>query len=278
MKKEDFDSRLSRVKGKINGLDKRPAPNHVLSMVLLLVVGVGAGLFLLYGAQYTGFVVFAEDEITNTDEMFFVKDSKVMELSIPGSAQSLLLSGEVFGEGKVEVYLLNGGEKKLVYYFEGYAKEGQEFKDMCYDTCHTSVSEGAKLEFRLIGTSVRIDNIKFVASKIIDFELEPDEVVLKYADEKAPTIPVKLVNNRKQEFDVYLYIEGPLSDAFSWQGSLVHMSPQDLEKEILVRVRLPEGLVAGDYVHTLSARYVPPSDREFVGSSPVDEIKIIVRN
>ena len=278
MTKRDFNSRLNLVNKKIDRVDKDDRKHTLRYFMIIVVLGSLFGVGLYFGTD-TGNVVFSEDVIYNTDQEFFVVTSKSMELRPPlNSTKTFMISGEVFGSGKAEVYLMTETRNYLVYYFEGNAAEGKGFENMCIETCNVDASSGGRLLFKLDGVTMRVDNLKYVNSQLMEFELEPEEMVIDYKLSSASAFDVTLTNPKQRDFDVLLYLDGPLSEFFSWQGSLIHMSPDDVSKEINVKVRLPSGLAAGEYPHKITARYVPPGDKEFIGSAPVDEMIVVVKN
>ncbi|HII72198.1 TPA: hypothetical protein HA265_05580 [Candidatus Woesearchaeota archaeon] len=273
MKKDKFYTKLKHVNEKIEGVDKRDRPHGYAILIVILGVVVSSLLFL--GVKDTGYVVFSEDTTQNTAQSFFVQETGTVTVRPPiESPKSLWLTGEVFGKGKAEVYLVTAERMYLVYYFEGDATQGKEFENMCVETCFSDkVKEGSKMYFKLEGTSIRVDNIRYISPRLIEFSLEPKELTIS----ESTFVDVKLTNRQHRDFDVFLYVDGPLSDSFSWQGSVVHMSAEDEEKVIPVRVVVPEGLQAGEYPNKITARYVPPGDKEFVGSAPVDEMIVTVK-
>ena len=91
-------------------------------------------------------------------------------------------------------------------------------------------------------------------------------------------IELKLTNKQMTDYSVLLYIDGPLSGSFSWQGSLIHMTPDQPEKIIPIAVKLPSNLPKGEYAHKVTARYIPPDTYDFIGESPVAESFITIIN
>ncbi len=282
MKKEPdkFNEKLKGIKEKINDLDK-PAPKYHyghLTVILIAAISIAGVMLAITGTSYTGNVVFSEDTTTNTGTSFIARNMQIKELEPPKNAQAVMLSGTVKGTGKAEVYLISGGEKKLAYYFEGNAGEGEEFRDACYGTCYTKMEPNATLLFKIKGVTLRIDNIKYTASRLIGFEMEPKEVDIDYKKEPVKTFDIKVTNPEHKEFNLFLYIDGPLADSFSWQGSIIKMTAEKEEETVHVEVRLPDNLAPGEYVQKITARYMPPSYKVFRGSTPTEEMIVKVKN
>ncbi len=251
--------------------------------LLTLLVGLAlVGSLVCFGPSFTGFVTFSES-VTRTDrDSFSVSEPGTVRVSTGlDDINSLLISGKVYGKGKAAVFVVSPERKHLAYYFEGDAGDGEGFMDMCYDTCHLDseyVDGEVELEFQLQGTRMDIERIRYVYGRLIDFSLEPLVVRIDYEEEPAKVFDLRLTNRELADYSVLLYIDGPLSDSFSWQGSLVHMTPEEPERIIPVTVRLPSNLPEGEYVHKVTARYVPPDTHDFVGESPVAETFVTVHN
>jgi hypothetical protein len=108
----------------------------------------------------------------------------------------------------------------------------------------------------------------------------PAETVIDYDTERTKTIELKLTNRLNQDIDVTLKTKGPLTEYFSWEGSMIRMHANETEKKILINIRLPSNLGAGEYEHKITARYVPTeSPYKFTGTTPAAEayIKIVNR-
>jgi hypothetical protein len=236
---------------------------------------------LLYiGVETTGFVTFSESVSSSEQESFSVFSSKEVQISTDlDNINSMMLSGTVYGEGKAAVFLVTPEKNYLAYYFEGDATRGVNFTNMCYDTCHLeNLGQDNTLLFDLEGMRVDIDKITYLYSRLIDFDLEPRTIEIDYNKEPAKVIDIRLTNRELADYTVLLYIDGPLSSSFSWQGSLIHMTPEESEKTVPITVKLPSNLPKGEYTHKITARYVPPGTYDFVGESPVAESFVVVVN
>ena len=256
-------------------------PKSYAPHFLLFVLAASCLSILFYfGPEITGFVTFSESVVKVDSGMISIQSSGPVSISTDlENINSMMLSGTVYGSGTAAVFVMGPTRNYLAYYFEGDAKEGVSFNDMCYDTCHLeSLNSENTLLFELDGTSIDIDNIKYTYSRIIDFDLEPRSIVMDYSKEKVKLIELVLTNNQLTDYSVILYIDGPLSNSFSWQGSLIHMTSEEPLKIIPVTVNLPNNLPEGTYTHKITARYVPPDTYDFVGESPVAETFITIEN
>lgn len=274
-KKRSFES----TEQLINAVPERKKVKvRLSSLIIISATLIFVGLLVYLGPATTGFATFSESVVNTDNTTLSVALSGTRAISTGlDSINALLLSGTVHGSGKAAVFLVLGDRKFLAYYFEGDARNGVNFIDMCSDTCHIQkLAKENTLLFELEGTSIDIDRIKYINSRIIDFELEPKEMTIDYNKEPAKIINLKLRNSELADYSVLLYIDGPLSSSFAWQGSLVHMAQDEPEKEISITVRLPTHLPPGEYVHKITARYVPPGEYEFVGESPVSEAFVTV--
>ncbi|MBN1544571.1 hypothetical protein JW898_03865 [Candidatus Woesearchaeota archaeon] len=275
---------LKRINRKIDSISGSAGGSGVSTfagyfLVFAMAVACVAALFYL-GPDATGFVTFSESVVSAEPGSFAVFEPGEVRIKTDlDSINSLMLSGTVYGDGKAAVFLKGKDRKYLAYYFEGDASEGIAFSDMCYDTCHVGGLGGDNtLIFELDNTWINISGIKYVYGRIIDFELEPLVVPIDYSSEPARVIELKLTNRQHADYTVLLYLDGPLSSSFSWQGSLVHMTPDVPEKIIPITMNLPGNLPKGSYAHKVTARYVPPDTYDFVGESPVAETFITVYN
>jgi len=283
MKEKKIHAELKRINGNIDSISGSLAGKDQIaygSYVLLLLICILCVSVLYFGTEITGFVTFSESVVKNDNDSISVVSSGVVPIETDlENINSMMLSGTVSGNGKAAVFLVGEGRNYLAYYFEGDASEGVKFSDMCYDTCHIEgISNSNRLLFELEGTTVSIDKIKYMYSRIIDFELEPIRTEIDYNEEKAKVIDIRLTNKENTDYTVLLYVDGPLSSSFSWQGSLVHMTPDVSEKIIPVTVKLPSNLPKGTFVNKISARYVPPDTYDFVGESPVAESFVVINN
>ncbi|MFC1741855.1 hypothetical protein ACFL3V_04940 [Nanoarchaeota archaeon] len=244
-----------------------------LMAIFLFIIGY-------HGPEFTGFVTFSESVVSNDNQDLQVTATGTRTITTDlNNINSIMLSGTVYGNGKAAVYVQKPDRRYLAYYFEGNAAQGTTFKDMCYDTCHMeNLEKDTTLLFELDNTRIDIENIKYLYSRIIDFDLEPRTVTIQYNNNPASIVNLKLTNNEQSDYTVLLYIDGPLSSSFSWQGSLIHMEKDIPEKTIPITVKLPSNLPKGEYTHKVTARYVPPGTYEFIGESPVAETFITVYN
>ncbi|MFH1668906.1 MAG: hypothetical protein ABIA62_03185 [Candidatus Woesearchaeota archaeon] len=249
-----------------------------LILVTIAITCISSAIYL--GPSITGLVTFSES-VVMTDSKNIIMDSPgTLDLKTDLDAiNSVLLSGTVYGKGKAAVFLVGPEKDYLVYYFEGDAKTGYTFEDMCYGSCHVEGLDGNNtLRFELEGTRIDIDRIKYMYNKIIDFDLEPRSITIDYDQEPAKIINLRLTNNEHTDYTVLLYIDGPLSSSFSWQGSLIHMTADTSDRALPITIKLPSNLAAGEYVHKITARYVPPGTYDFVGESPVAETFVTIKN
>ena len=259
-----------------HGQTKKVAVYSLALVVFSAVVFFGVYL----GASITGLVTFSEFVVSSEQVHFVVNASGTLQL-IPGIDQvdALMLSGSVSGAGRVAVFLVLPEGRKLVYFFEGDAGSGRVFSDVCFESCYLSgVPDELILSVELDGVQLVIDGVTYLHSRLIDMVLEPEEVVIDYNKEKARVIDLVLKNSRKENFSVVLMLDGPLAQYFTWQGSVIRMSADDSEKVVPVAVKLPSGLPKGEYVHKVTARYVPPDAYEFSGAAPVAEVFVTVLN
>jgi hypothetical protein len=283
MEEKSLNDRLKDINARIDSVSLAP-DEHRLSnhgyLFLFVFLGIVFSAALYFGASATGFVTFSESVSKSEDSSFSVLHSRQVGIETDiDSINSLLLSGTVYGDGKAAVFLVRPERKYLAYYFEGDATQGVNFTNMCYDTCHIDgLGKDNVLEFQLEGTRIDISKVTYLFSRIIDFELEPRAISIDYNKEPAKIIELRLTNPELTDFTVLLYVDGPLSSSFSWQGSLIRMTPQDTEKIIPVAVKLPSNLAKGTYTNKITARYVPPGDYDFVGESPVAESFITILN
>jgi hypothetical protein len=274
---EKINRRIDSISGSLKGSSSKAFFVYVLVVVVCLLCI--AGLFYLSG-EITGFVTFSESVAKTEAGGFYVDKPDTVRITTDlNSINAIMLSGKVYGEGKAAVFLVRPERKYLAYYFEGDAGGGVEFKDMCYDTCHVEgLGRENVLEFQLKGTTIGISNVTYLYSRVIDFTLEPLTTGIDYSKEKAAIIELKLTNNQRTEYTVLLYVDGPLSSSFSWQGSLIHLAPDEPEKTIPITIKLPSNLPRGTYTNKITARYVPPDTYDFVGESPVAESFVTVYN
>jgi hypothetical protein len=248
----------------------------------LIFVIAAIGIYALFhlSPEVTGMITFSESFIETEAGGFSVLESGTVKINTDlDDINSIMLSGAVYGKGKAAVFLVKQDKKHLAYYFEGDAGKGLNFSDMCYDTCHMDgLSKENTLLFELEGTRIDINQIKYTYNRIIDFDLEPRSLEIDYRQEPVKVIDLTLTNKELTDYTVLLYIDGPLSDSFSWQGSLVHMTAEEPEKIISITMILPDNLPKGTYTHQMTARYVPPDTHDFVGESPVAESFITIHN
>lgn len=274
---EKINKRIDCISGSLKGNNSKA----YFAYIFLFVIAAAciAGLFY-FRSDITGFVTFSESVVKTEAGGFSATQPGTVKITTDiDNINTIMLSGKVYGKGKAAVFLVKPDRKYLAYYFEGDASDGVEFKDMCYDTCHIEgLGKENELEFQLQGTTIDISSVKYLYSRIIDFELEPLVTQIDYAKEKATIVEVKLTNSQKTDYTVLLYVDGPLSSSFSWQGSLVHMTPEEPEKTIPITIKLPNNLPKGTYTNKITARYVPPDTYDFVGESPVAESFMTVNN
>jgi hypothetical protein len=273
---EAINKRIDSISGSLKG-DSSKAFSHLLA--LALVVFCLAGIIYITG-DITGFVTFSESVAKTQGESFSVTGPQTVTVSTDlDSINAIMLSGKVYGNGKAAVFLVKPERKYLAYYFEGDAEGGVEFRDMCYDTCHVEgLGKDNVLEFQLQGTTMDISSIKYLYSRIIDFTLEPLTTEIDYEKERASVLELKLTNSQQTDYTVLLYVDGPLSSSFSWQGSLIHMAADEPEKLIPITIKLPSNLPRGTYTNRITARYVPPDTYDFIGESPVAESFVTIVN
>ncbi len=283
MTEKAISSELSKINKRIDSLSDAVSvrkKSYSGYMILVLAVAVFLGAAFLLGPGITGFVTFSESVFKTESGSFTVGSDDIVSISTDlEDINSVMLSGVVYGKGKASVFIEGTDKDYLAYYFEGDAKEGFNFTDMCYDTCHIDgLGNRNRLKFYLDGTRMRIDGIKYLYSKIIDFSLEPARTEIMYETDPAKVIDITLTNKELKDFTVLLYVEGPLSSSFGWQGSLIHMTQDVPKKTVSIAVKLPSNLAKGSYVHRVVARYVPPGEYEFVGESPIAESYVVVVN
>jgi len=283
MNKENLDEinkTISQLQEELQGKKKPEKSSKAGIIIISTFLLISIGFLVYFGAQTTGFVTFSESIMKTEAGSIAADTSKTVAISTDlDNINSVMLSGQVTGNGKAAVYLVRPEKKYLAYYFEGDATGGVNFTDMCYDTCHIEgLGQKNTLEFELTGTTIEINKISYIYGKIIDFELSPVSTEVDYTNEPAKIVELHLTNKEAADYTVLLYVDGPLSSSFSWQGSLVHMTANETEKVIPVTIKLPSNLPKGTYVHKITARYVPPGSYEFVGESPVAESFITVNN
>jgi len=272
---KDMEKRFERIHKKIEEIDNHKTSHKSGNTIVFVIMGILLASMLVFAGGITGWVTFSEDTIKNNPENFVVEQTRTVIVdAIPGS-NALLISGEVRGEGKASVFLLVGDKKYLVYHYEG--KNGEKFTDACYGSCSVEKFDKAKLLFELEGTKVVVTNIKYVAPRLIGFDLSPKKLIIDYKKTPAMTFDVTVKNEYEKDFDVILFVDGPLSDSFSWTGSLVHFNGEK-QKTVRVNVVLPDRLDKGEYANKITARYIPPDGRNFVGSSPKEEMIVLVKN
>ncbi|MBU2560755.1 MAG: hypothetical protein KKD17_00505 [Nanoarchaeota archaeon] len=272
-----INKRIDSISGSAASGGRSTFPGYFLAFAL--AVACVAALFYL-GSDITGFVTFSESVVRTETDSFAVFEPGTVNIKTDlENINSIMLSGTVYGNGKAAVFLQGPERRYLAYYFEGDATEGVAFDDMCYDTCHVEgLGSENTLVFELDNLWIDVSRVKYVYGRIIDFELEPLVVPIDYTKEPARVIELKLTNRQLADYTVLLYLDGPLSSSFSWQGSLVHMAPDTPEKIIPITMKLPSNLPKGTYTHKVTARYVPPGTYDFVGESPVAESFITVYN
>lgn len=255
--------------------------NKKIAVAALVVIVLGISAFLFFfGPETIGFATFSETTSSTYEEDFTVTGSGTVSIATDlQDINALLLSGTVYGSGTAAVYLKKGDRKILAYYFEGNAEGGKEFTDMCYGTCHVEdMDRKNELIFELDGTVMHVDRIKYLYSKIIDFDLTPKETTINFKEEKARIVNLVLTNDQLVDYKVLLYIEGPLTDYFSYPGSVIEVSSAEQEKTIPITVKLPADLPEGTYDHRVTVRYIPPSEFDFVGETPSETAMITVIN
>jgi len=248
--------------------------------ILIALSAICLSVLFWFGPEMTGMVTFSESVTSVESGSFYMTESGIINVNTDlDNINSIMLSGIVRGKGKAAVFVVGPDRDHLAYYFEGDASSGESFKDMCYESCHMDgLSRSNTLKFELDGTSIYIDRVKYLYSRIIDFDLEPRSFEIDYKTHPASVIDLKLTNTELTDYTVLLYLDGPLSDSFSWQGSLIHMTADQPEKIIPITVKLPSNLEPGIYTHKITARYVPPGTHDFVGESPTAESFITVNN
>lgn len=284
MKPKNHSEELQDINKKIALLSNSSAASKHKTYALyafFFVILAGCISTLIYlGPEITGFVTFSESFSRAESDSFSVARSKSVNIKTKlDNINSVMLSGTIYGSGSAAVYVVKPDRKYLAYYFEGDAGGGVKFSDMCYDTCHIEgLGKENTLLFEIDSTKIDIDKIRYVYSRLIDFNLDPMRNIIDYKTEQAKIIDLKLTNSQLAEFSVLLYVEGPLSNSFSWQGSLIHLAQNESEKIIPITVKLPSNLQKGIYTQKLSARYIPPGSSPFVGESPVAESFITVYN
>jgi hypothetical protein len=256
---------------------KSKLPEYTFYTLLAAVVLFMA---LYFGPQIIGMVTFTESVITTEDVGLEVeKNSRIALEPTAENIDALMLSGTVYGSGRATVFLETSQGRELVYYFEGDAGEGQTFTNMCFDTCHIKgLPDDAILSVRLDNTRLQIDKATYMSSKLVDMTLLPKNTVIDYKKERAKTVELTLTNTQKADYSMILLIDGPLTDSFSWEGSLIKMRANETEKKIPITIKLPSNLQPGTYEHKITARYVPPDGQQFTGTAPVDEAYITITN
>jgi hypothetical protein len=249
-----------------------------LILLVLALTCISALAFM--SPSFIGYVTFSESVVSAEPETISMASSGKVQIKTDlDNINSIMLSGKLFGIGTAAVFLEKDGKDYLAYYFKGDASDTITFTNMCYDTCHIEdLPKLNTLRFELDNMMIDINNIKYTYSRIIDFELQPRTIEINYKTDPAKIITLTLTNNELTDYKVLLYIDGPLSSSFSWQGSLVHMTKDMPEKNISMTVKLPSNLPEGEYPHKVTARYIPPDTYDFIGESPVAESFITVVN
>jgi len=281
---KEIRAELSIINQRIHSVEQpvshKTTKAYIGYFLLFAIAVFCTSLLIHFGPAMTGFVTFSESVIKAEDAGFSVSESGSVSISTDLSdINSIMLSGTVYGNGKAAVFVLGPTRNYLAYYFEGDAGSGTEFSDMCYDTCHLEgIGSENTLVFELDNMRIDIDKVRYSYDRLIDFDLQPRTISIDYAKEPAKVIELTLTNSQLTDYSVLLYIDGPLSSSFSWQGSLIHMTPDQPEKTIPITVKLPSNLEKGTYTNKITARYVPPGTYDFVGESPVAETFVTVYN
>lgn len=279
---EDIRAELKLINHRIRSVDQPVTHSRTKAYIgyfLVIAVAVfGISILAHFGPSITGFVTFSETVERAEDAGFSVSESGSVRVSTDlERVNAMMLSGRVYGDGKAAVFVQGPERNHLAYYFEGDAGDGVEFSDMCYDTCHVEGLGGENtLVFELDNTRIDIDSIRYSYNRIIDFDLQPRKIGIDYSEGRASVIELTLTNRELTDYSVLLYIDGPLSSSFSWQGSLIHMTPEQPRKVIPITVKLPSNLREGEYTHRITARYVPPDTYDFAGEAPVAETFVTV--
>jgi hypothetical protein len=258
----------------------RHTKHFAFPLVLMALAITFVSVLFIFGPVITGFVSFTEKDTKVVSEGFSVDTTGSVILSTGlDDISSMLLSGTVRGKGKAAVFLLDPGSPYLAYYFEGDAGSGIRFDDMCYDTCHLAgVGNDLELWFELDGMTIDIDKVSYEYTKTVDFDLQPRKVGIQYGEGAEQDINMQIRNKDPVEYRILIEIEGPLSDFFSWQASMVHVSDDDAVKPVPVRLSLPANLPKGEYIHKVTARFIHPDTNYFHSELPVAESFITVYN
>lgn len=283
MANNDTDKQLNEINKELGKLSEKSSSKRYGIYSFALTLGILITFAAVYfGASITGFVTFSETVVSseNISSTFDTSQRLTLRPNIE-NIDALLLSGEVRGAGRAAVFMSGDDERKrLVYFFEGDAEEGESFSNICHDTCHfTDSPEELPLSIEITGNiQLRLDSATYMHSNMIEFNIEPQQTTMDYTQEKTKVINLYLTNEQNKDYSVILFLDGPLSNYFSWQGSMIKMHADEKTKIIPITVRLPSNLPTGTFDHKVTARYIPPDDYEFSGAAPVAEAIIRIDN
>lgn len=284
-----FNKRIEKLEKEILQVDSRKRFNkHKLkqqasyAFFFILIAMTLVGLYF-GGVGITGHAIFGESFVENNnfnDSGLFVEESgtRVLETNLT-NINSVTISGTIYGDGKAGIYLEKDGKKKLVYYFAGNAEEGVEFSNECSETCYIDdLSSPNNLSFELEGTQVRIDEIRYMYHALIDFEIEPKQIIINHSETLHKNILLEIKNKELEDFALMLYLEGPLNQSMTLHNSWVKFDKETSSKTVRLEIELPENLEQGVYENKVIARYVPRPGYKFKGSTPTETASIVVVN
>jgi hypothetical protein len=247
-------------------------------LIFAFILTLSVAMYFL-GPQITGFVTFSETKSYSVDaDILMTKSGSKSITNTLDDASAFLISGKVMGKGTISVFLINGDKKYLVYHFEGDAGEGIDFRDICYGSCYIpNMNKNLRLYFDIENTAIQINKISYLYDKVIDFRLEPKSTVIDYNLEPAKIVDLTLTNDLSVDYSVLLYVDGALSQYFSYDAAVIKMTPDIPERIIPLTIKLPSNLAKGEYLQKVTARYIP-TQGTFVGSTPIEEVYIKVVN
>ena len=130
--------------------------------------------------------------------------------------------------------------------------------------------------FLVLGMESSAADTAISDKNIIDFYMEPESIGIDYWQEPVKIIYLNIKSEERSAFNVLLSLEGPLSSSFSWQGSLIHMTPSEPEKKIPITMILPDNLPKGTYTHKITAIYLPEGIVDSEKGDPVAKSVITI--
>lgn len=274
-----YSEKIKEYNSRINRLSQKRSKLIYIAPIAIILILISS--FILFKPTgITGYTVFGE-VITSTDTLNLEINETSEYIWIPtkkGKLNSLMVSGEVIGEGYAKIYLVTETKDFLIFYKEtGINKTTVLFSNDCIETCFLNLEqESYKLKFELQGSKVRLESITYFTVEVIDIDVYPKVEVINFKQGLYAKKSFKILNNKNKHFKAVVYIIGQLNHSITLHKSLIELYPNESFKEIDYDILLPDELEPGVYKTKIIVRYLP--DKAFTGSTPTAELEIQVNS